>query len=439
MDDAAHAGTTSTSSALLRSKPISAQPYTPVDVGSATDAPPRPTPSPARHHAGFWFVAFAFLTAMAFCAVPAPLYSLYQARDGFSTFMITVIFAAYALGVMISLVLAGHISDWVGRKKILIVSLVLEVIAAALFIAAPSLEALLLARFISGLGMGMLTATATAHLHDLHRRHRPGASNQRFEIVSTAANIGGLGLGPLVAGVLAQYVDAPLRTPYIVFTVLLVLSIVAVASAPETVEKQAVRPAYRPQLPSADHGDPNRYVAALAAGFASFAVFGVFTSVAPAFISGVLHQSSRAVAGLVVFAVFGSAAVAQTLTSRMPVTAKLALGLTAQAVGLLTLTFGMHTASLAVFFVAGIVTGIGAGVLFKSAVGAVASQAAPARRGEALAGLFVVSYLGLSLPALGLGVVTQYVSSVTAMTWLTGILLIILAGVARLSRTRVSA
>ncbi|MDR7084708.1 MFS family permease [Arthrobacter ginsengisoli] len=405
----------------------------------AAETPLRRTPSPARHHAGFWFIAFAFLTSMAFCAVPAPLYSLYQARDGFSTFMITVIFAAYAVGVMISLILAGHISDWIGRKKILILSLVLEVIAAVLFIAAPTLEILLLARFISGLGMGMLTATATAHLHDLHRRHRPQASSQRFEIVSTAANIGGLGVGPLVAGILAQFVDEPLRTPYVVFLVLLLLSILAVALAPETVERNVVRPAYRPQFPRANHGDPSRYVAALAAGFASFAVFGVFTSVASAFISGVLNEPSRAVAGLVVFAVFGSAAVAQTLTSRMSLSAKLALGLIAQAIGLITLTVGMHLASMPVFLIAGIVTGIGAGVLFKSAVGTVASQAAPASRGAALAGLFLMSYLGLSLPALGLGVVTQYISSVTAMTWLTGILLVILAGVAGLSRRRATA
>ncbi|WP_411732438.1 MFS transporter [Paeniglutamicibacter sp.] len=422
---------------------MSTRTYTPVDATGATNAPTRTTlthtPSPARDHAGFWFIAFAFLTSMAFCAVPAPLYSLYQDRDGFSTFMITIIFAAYALGVMISLVLAGHVSDWAGRKKILILSLVLEVVAAAMFIAAPSLSVLLLARFISGLGMGMLTATATAHLHDLHKRHRPHASSQRFEIVSTAANIGGLGVGPLVAGFLAQYVDAPLRTPYIVFLVLLVLSIVAVALAPETVDKNVVRPAYRPQFPSANHGDPRRYVAAMAAGFASFAVFGVFTSVASNFVSGVLNQPSKAIAGLVVFAVFGSAAVAQTLTGRMSQGAKQALGLLAQAIGLFALTVGMHLASMPVFLIAGIVTGIGAGVLFKSAVGTVASQAVPASRGAALAGLFLVSYLGLSLPALGLGVVTQYVSSVTAMTWLTGILLVLLATVAVLSRNRAKA
>ncbi|RAO24082.1 Monosaccharide-sensing protein [Micromonospora noduli] len=371
---------------------------------------------------------------MAFCTVPAPLYPLYMARDGFSTFMGTIVFAVYAVGVVISLLLAGHVSDWVGRKKILIPALALELVAAALFLGDPSLPVLLVARLVSGLGIGLITATATAYLQELHAAHRPGSSRQRFEMVSTAANIGGLGVGALVAGVLAQYVDAPLRTPYLVFAVLLAVSIVAVALSPETVEERLVKPTYRPQRISADHGDRAGYLAAAAAGFASFAVFGLFTSVAPGFVAGALHLPSRALAGTIVFAVFGGAAVAQTLTSRLAAPAKVRLGLLAQAVGVPVLLVGMHTASLSVFLVGGVVAGIGAGVLFKAAVGAVAAMAAPAQRGEALAGLFLIGYLGMILPSVGIGVATQAVTAGTAMNWFTGLLLVMLAGVAALFR-----
>ncbi|WP_433352507.1 MFS transporter [Micromonospora saelicesensis] len=401
---------------------------------------PRPTTSDRsdgssrRHGRGFWAIALAFLTAMAFCTVPAPLYPLYMARDGFSTFMGTIVFAVYAVGVVISLLLAGHVSDWVGRKKILIPALALELVAAALFLGDPSLPVLLVARLVSGLGIGLITATATAYLQELHAAHRPGSSRQRFEMVSTAANIGGLGVGALVAGVLAQYVDAPLRTPYLVFAVLLTVSIVAVALSPETVEERLVKPTYRPQRISADHGDRAGYLAAAAAGFASFAVFGLFTSVAPGFVAGALHLPSRALAGTIVFAVFGGAAVAQTLTSRLAAPAKVRLGLLAQAVGVPVLLVGMHTASLSVFLVGGVVAGIGAGVLFKAAVGAVAAMAAPAQRGEALAGLFLVGYLGMILPSVGIGVATQAVTAGTAMNWFTGLLLVMLAGVAALFR-----
>ncbi|WP_091399323.1 MFS transporter [Micromonospora saelicesensis] len=401
---------------------------------------PRPTTSDRsdgssrRHGRGFWAIALAFLTAMAFCTVPAPLYPLYMARDGFSTFMGTIVFAVYAVGVVISLLLAGHVSDWVGRKKILIPALALELVAAALFLGDPSLPVLLVARLVSGLGIGLITATATAYLQELHAAHRPGSSRQRFEMVSTAANIGGLGVGALVAGVLAQYVDAPLRTPYLVFAVLLAVSIVAVALSPETVEERLVKPTYRPQRISADHGDRAGYLAAAAAGFASFAVFGLFTSVAPGFVAGALHLPSRALAGTIVFAVFGGAAVAQTLTSRLAAPAKVRLGLLAQAVGVPVLLVGMHTASLSVFLVGGVVAGIGAGVLFKAAVGAVAAMAAPAQRGEALAGLFLIGYLGMILPSVGIGVATQAVTAGTAMNWFTGLLLVMLAGVAALFR-----
>ncbi len=390
----------------------------------------------ARHGLGFWMVALAFWTSMAFSTVPAPLYPLYQARSSFSTFMITVVFAAYAVGVVISLVLAGHVSDWAGRRKVLVPALCLELVSAAIFLMEPSLGLLIVARVIGGLGVGMLTATATAHLHELHARHRPDASSQRFEAVSTAANIGGIGSGALVAGVLAQYVAGPLRTPYLVFVVLLTLSLVAVLLTPETVEERLVRPSYRPQRISAQHGDRAGYLAATAAGFASFAVFGLFTSVAPGFVRGALHHPSPALAGLVVFAVFGPAAAAQALTGAMRHDARLSIGLGGQAIGLIVLVVGMHAANLATFLVGGVLVGVGAGMLFKAAVGAVAGMAAPAKRGEAIAGLFLISYAGLSLPALGVGLVTRYVGATTAMTWLTLVMLAVLGGVAALSRHR---
>ncbi|MFJ3672934.1 MFS transporter [Streptomyces sp. NPDC090106] len=392
---------------------------------------PARTATPA---AGFWAVAAVFVTAMAFSTVPTPLYPLYQAHDGFSTFTVTVVFAVYAVGVLVSLLLAGHVSDWVGRRQVIAAALSLELLATALFLAGTSLPVLLVARLVTGLGVGMLSATATAYLHDLHRAHRPDGSPQRFEIVSTAANIGGLGLGPLLAGLLAQYAVAPLRLPYAVVGVLLLLGLVTVALVPETVTKPETRPAYRPQRVSADHGDRAGYLAASAAGFASFAVFGLFTSLAPGFVGGTLHHPSRALAGLIVFVVFGAAAAAQVSTGTLAPRVRRDAGLVAQAAGVIVLAVAVRTANLALFVVAGAVVGAGAGMLFKSAVGAVAAMAAPARRGEALAGLFLVSYVGLALMPVGLGVATLYVTTATALTWFAGVVLALLAGVALLGR-----
>ncbi|GAB3278808.1 MFS transporter [Kineosporia babensis] len=383
-----------------------------------------------RHGTGFWLIAFAFLTAMAFSTVPTPLYPLYMARDGFSTFMVTVVFAAYAVGVVISLILAGHVSDWVGRRRVLVPALLLELLAAGLFIVSTDLTVLLIARVITGLGVGMITATATAHLAELHAAHRPGAPAQRFEMVSTAANIGGLGFGPLIAGFLAQWVNAPLRTPYLVFALLLLLAVAAVLIAPETVKRPEVRPAYRPQRVSADHGDPAGYIAAAAAAFVAFAVFGLFTSVAPGFVAGTLNQPSRALAGVIVFVVFGAAAVAQIVTARLSARAKLTAGLLFEVAGLVVTVIGTHAESLVAFVLGGVLAGIGAGVLFKAAIGAVVAMAAPARRGEALAGLFLIGYFGLIIPVLGMGLGVRSFDTATVLTWFAAALTVMLATVA---------
>jgi hypothetical protein len=93
---------------------------TPVAPGIVS--PPARPARPARHRTGFWLVGFVFLVTLAFSAVPAPLYVLYAARDRFGPLMITVIFAAYAVGVIASLFLAGHLSDWLGRRRMAVIA-----------------------------------------------------------------------------------------------------------------------------------------------------------------------------------------------------------------------------------------------------------------------------------------------------------------------------
>jgi MFS family permease len=383
----------------------------------------------ARHGVAFWLIAAVFLVSMAFSTVPAPLYPIYQAQDGFSPFTVTVIFAVYAVGVVTSLLLAGHVSDWVGRKKVLLPALGLEALAAILFLVWPALPGLIIARLLTGLGVGLITATATAYLLDLHAAHRPAAGRNRFELVSAAANLGGLGSGTLVAGALAQFVDAPLRTPYLVFLVLLALAAVAVAIAPETASGAPRR--YRPQKIRVGAG----YAVATLGAFTSFAVFGLFTSLAPSFVAGTLHHPGRLLAGTISFLVFGAAAATQAVSGALTDRQRFLTGLLGEAAGLLVLATGVHTASLPWFLIGGAIAGAGAGILFKSGVSAVAAMARPEERGEALAGLFLIAYLGLIGPSLGLGIATHYVAVTTAMLWFSGFLVAMLALVAVLDRS----
>ncbi|WP_223690887.1 MFS transporter [Leifsonia poae] len=364
----------------------------------------RPSRARLRHGAGFWVVAAAFLAVMAFSTLPTPLYSLYQQRDGFPTWVVTVVFAAYAVGVIASLFLIGHISDWAGRRRMILVAIVLELLAAVLFLLWNDVSGLLVARVISGIGVGALTASATAHLSELRSVARPDESPRLAGTVSTVVNTGGLALGPLIAGALAQFLPSPLVIPYAVFLVVLALAAIAVALVPETVERAEERPPYRPQRISLPAGARSTFSAAAVAAFAGFAVFGLFTSLAPSVLAGTLHESSRLLAGVVPFSVFASSAVSQIVFARVSARAQLLVGLILVVVGLVGLAVGVLTAALAPFILSGILAGAGVGLLFRSAIGVAASLAAPERRGEVLAAIFLVAYIGLALPVLLVGV-----------------------------------
>jgi MFS family permease len=370
-----------------------------------------------RHHAfGFWVAAAALLVNMAFSAVPTPLYVLYQRRDHFSTITVTLVYAVYAVGVIGSLFLGGHVSDWLGRKRIFVPALLINVLAAGIFVTAPSLPGLLVARVISGISVGLTTATATAYLSELNTRTTAGGrGRQRGHLVATAANLGGIGVGPLVAGLLAQYAPQPLRLSYYVFGAALVLLAMLIAISPETAAPPEPLPAWRPQRVAVPPEARGMFLAATAAGVGAFAVYGVFNSLAPSFLATTMHESSHAIAGAVAFAAFASGALAQLAARRLGVPETLRLGTTVLIPGLALLAVGMWLPGLAVFLIGGIATGAGAGLVFRGALASATSTAPPQARAEVLAGFFLGAYLGLSLPVVGLGVATQWVAPRAAM------------------------
>ncbi|WOQ15584.1 MFS transporter [Raineyella sp. W15-4] len=324
------------------------------------------------------------------------MYAIYQQRDGFPTLVLTVIFAAYAVGVMLSLYLAGHLSDWFGRRRVILAALLLDLVSAILFVVWNDVAGLIVDRLICGLSVGVFTATATAHLSELGAavRRAPVVSN----IVAIFANLGGIALGALFGGVIASYTARPLVVPYVVFAVLFVIEGVLVALVPETVERREERLAYRPQqiaVPTASRG---AYVAAGAAAFGASAVFGTFTGLAPTFLVGILGQHSHLLAGLAPFIVFMSAAVAQIFTARISLRTQILIAIIVAMLGCAILGCGAAVASLALFLVGGGLAG--AGILYRSALGVVGDLADPARRGEALAGVFLFGYAGMMIPPL---------------------------------------
>ena len=356
---------------------------------------------------GFWAVALSFTTAMAFTTVPTPSWSLYAQRDRFSSFTVTIVFAAYALAVAVSLFLAGHVSDWHGRRRVLMPALALEILAGVIFLAWPSLPGLLVARVLSGLGIGVVTATATAWLSELH-----GPGSRRAQIVAIAANLGGLGLGALIAGALAQWAREPLLLPFLVFIAALSVAWVALLAAAETRGRPSPRPRYRPQRVSVPPEARGRFFAAGLGAAIAFAVFGLLTSLAPTFLARTLHQPSHALAGAVTFTAFATAALAQTIAASRTTQQLLAAAIPAllAGLGLLTIAVWLPVPSLGLFLAGDLVVGAGAGLMFKGAIATVSDISSTEHRAEALAGIFLAAYLGLGAPVIGLGALTQAAS-----------------------------
>ncbi len=382
------------------------------------------TASPSSSRFSFWVVAFAFTVVMAFTTAPTPLWSLFAEHDRFSSLTITIVFATYAAAVALSLFLAGHLSDWYGRRRVVALGLALNVLAATVFIVWPALSGLLVARVVSGLGVGAVTATATAWLVELDAARRRTSSTRSAQMIAAAANLGGLGIGGLTAGVIAQWVGHALTLPFLVLGGLIVVALLAISAAPETRRPSSPHPRYRPQRVSVPPASRTRFFAAATGAAITFAIFGLITSLAPSFLAGTLHQPSRALAGATSFAMFAAAAVAQTLTGARTPHQLLGAAIPAllTGIGLLTLAVWVPSPSFGLFLAGDLLAGAGAGLMFKGAIGTVSEIALPERRAEALAGLYLAAYLGLTGPVIGLGALTQVASTRVSLLVFSGLL-----------------
>lgn len=362
----------------------------------------------AAHARGFWIVAAVFALVMAYSTVPTPLYPLYQQKDGFTSSTTTVVFAAYAVGVMLSLYLAGHVSDWLGRRSVLVMAALVSAASAGLFVLSPALPVLLVARFVNGLSIGILTATATAHLGELRAVARPREQPSVAAPVAGAANLGGLALGPLIGGLFAEFLPAPLLLPHLVFLGLLLTSAVVLLTVPETVERPRPRRPWRPQRLAAPAGRGTEFAVAAGSGFAAFGVFGLFTSLAPSYLSSSFAITDHLIAGLTTFAVFGAAALGQALLARVRDRSQLLISALCCGIGLLGVAVGAIGGIFALFLVGGVVSGCGAGLLFRGALQNVVATADPNARGAAIALYFLLAYAGLVLPVLASGMALQF-------------------------------
>lgn len=343
-----------------------------------------------------------FVVCMAGTTLPTPLYSLYQEKFGFSELTVTVVYAVYAFGVIGVLLLAGNASDTVGRRPVLLAGLGFAAASAVCFLCATGLGWLYAGRLLSGLSAGLFTGAATVYVIDL----APYGGASRATLVATAANMGGLGCGPLLAGVLAQYAAWPLYLPFVVHLALVAGSFAVLLWLPETVGEPRPLSTVRPQRPALPPQVRAVFVPAATASFVGFALFGVFTSVSPAFLEQSLGVDNRAVVGLIVALAFFASTAGQLMVGRVGVGRSLPLGCAGLFAGLALLAGALRWDLLSLVVLSALVGGGGQGLAFRGALSAVAEVSPADRRAAVISTLFVVAYVGISVPVIGVGVLT---------------------------------
>jgi MFS family permease len=355
-----------------------------------------------RGGSGFWAVAFAFLIVMAFATMPSPLYGLYRTRDDLSAFMITVVFAIFAAGTIAALRADSLIAARIGRRGVMIAAVVTMMVAAGLLALWKDLPALLIGRLLTGVADGLAAGTAIVYLIELRVRANPAASVPRAQIVGTSISVGALGIGPLIAGFLAQWARWPLTLPFLVFVGLGVLGLIGLATAPET-SAASVQPA--PEAGAARRS-ARLPVPAAAATLAAFAANGLFAGLSGLFLATTLHHPAHALSGATLFLVFTAGVASQLATTKVRAPRVLALGMASMLVGLALLTTSVRLSSpnLALFLIAGALIGAGSGAVFKGTTGLVLGASAPENRVAMTSDLLIALFAGLSVPVIGAGI-----------------------------------
>ena len=352
---------------------------------------------------GLWVVT-AVLGLFLFAAgAPTPLYGIYASRWGFTPAMLTVIFAVYAVALPATLLVAGSVSDAVGRRPVILAALAVQSLSMLAFLAADGLGWLFVARIGQGVATGLATAAVAAALID----HQPSTRSGLGPLLNAVTPMIGLALGSLVAGALVQYAPHPLRLVYAVMLTGFVLLAAAMLRVPETVTQR--RPVdLRPRI-GVEPAARAMFWVTLPCIIASWALGGLYLSLGPSLTAQLDHSANHLLGGATAFALCAAGAAAGLLVREWTPHRAMLTGCTLLIAGL-AITITAIAAGHGVLLLTGsVVAGAGFGSAFLGAFRTLVVAAGPARRGELIAALYVAAYLAFSIPAVVAGVLTTWV------------------------------
>jgi predicted MFS family arabinose efflux permease len=395
-------------------------------LAPAAVASPSPGAWALSRSVTFYLQASITLLFLAGSSAPTPLYSVYQQQWGFSPIATTAVFGIYALAVLAALLVTGRLSDHVGRRPVLLASTLLQVVAMALLGTADGLFALLLGRVVQGLATGAAVSAVGAGLLDIDRT--------RGTMANAIAPILGTATGGLVGGLMVHFLPAPTHLVYGVFGILFCLQCVGVVLMRDTISKQpGALASLRPQfaLPAQVRVP---MLLAIPMLVASWSLAGFYAAIAPGLIKVGFGMDASLYGGITLCALAVSGAIGIVLFRDTPAGRMMTLGAAGLLLGVGIVLGSLTTASLAMFVVGTVVTGVGFGVGFQGAIRSVVTPALPHERAGVLSVAFVVSYFSMGLPAVAAGVALAAGNGLIATARVFGALVMVLAASALIGR-----
>ncbi|PJI84839.1 MFS transporter [Luteimicrobium subarcticum] len=392
-------------------------------VAAANPAHGRPTRRTLPPALAFGLVVSLGVVFLASASAPTPLYATYQAEWGFTPLTTTVVFGVYALAVLAALLVAGRLSDHVGRRPVLVAAALAQLAAMVVFTTAQGVDALLVARVVQGLATGAAAAAVGAALLDL--------SSTRGAFANAVATPVGTATGAIGSGLLVQFLPQPTHLVYDVLGVLLALQTVGLLLMAETLA--STRPgavaSLRPRL-GAPRAARRVLVGIVPALLAAWSLAGLYGALGPALVHELSGSTSTAAGGASLFALAGSAAVAVWLLRDLAPRTVLLVAMPALVVGVGLSLVAVATSSLPLFFAGTVVAGIGFGSSFQGSIRLVVPLAQAHERAGLLAVLYVVAYVGMGVPAIVAGVLVVHGGGLVDTAYQYGAAAIVLAVVA---------
>jgi predicted MFS family arabinose efflux permease len=368
---------------------------------TVTNEKPSRPPTLSRR-ASFWAAAALAFLAFAASTAASPLYPLYEGKFSFAPTTLTLLFTVYIAVLLGTLLLFGSVSDYTGRRMVMVAGLALGAAACGLFLTAHGAAQLFAARALQGVAVGLISGAASAALFDL----RPNSS--AAPVVSSAAPTGGQALGAIGASVLAQYAPAPTHLVWWLLLGAFITGVVVVLAMPEPgTVRPGVVSSLRPHVgvPQTARG---AFATAVPALVGIWALAGFYLSLGPSLAAQLLHSQNLLWGGILIFLLTGLAAAASALLARKNPSAVMLGGCLVVIIGALVTFASIETRTSAVLFVGTAVAGLGFGPAFMGAYRATVAAATSYDRTGLITAIYIVSYLATGIPAVLAGIATSH-------------------------------